>query len=71
MPKESVPITGVWVHRNFDHLNGELEVMVEIDGKWRSIQKHPPEGYISHITETRGMLAAPLADVESYKLHGD
>lgn len=62
--KEPVAITGVWVHRAFDHLGGKLEVMVEVDGVWRTVQEHggPEQGYISHITETAGILSAPRAD---------
>lgn len=60
MSKKPIEITGVWVHRAFDHLGGELEIRVEIDGVWRTIQSHPgPTGYISHITETAGIRSAP------------
>lgn len=69
--QEPVPITGVWVHRSFDHLGGGLEVMVEVDGVWRTVQQHsgPEHGYISHITEAAGIRAAPPADQHHQKDH--
>jgi hypothetical protein len=65
MPKEPVPVTAVWVHKNFPHLSGgRLDVYVETDGDWHHIQSHdrPDDGCISHITEIAGIRNAPVRD---------
>lgn len=63
MAKDVVNISGVWVHRTFDHLGGQLKILVEIDGEWRLLQTHDgPQEFISHITEVGGMLSAPVIE---------
>lgn len=57
---ETIAISGIWVRRAFPHLGGKLEIYVEVDGKWRRIQQHSAEGYISHITEVAGIEQAPV-----------
>jgi hypothetical protein len=59
----AVRITGIWVHRAFEHLGGELAVSVEINGMWHAIGKWPPHGPISHIIEPAGILRAPLDEL--------
>lgn len=58
---EPVAISGIWVRRQFDHLGGNLEILVEYEGRWRLIQEHPGpfQGMISHITEPAGIRSAP------------
>jgi hypothetical protein len=68
MSGEPVPVTGVWVHKNFPHIeDGKLDVYVEFDGNWHNIQEHehPDMGGISHITEVAGIRGAPVWDPES------
>lgn len=65
--QEPVPITGVWVRRDFAHLGGKLRVLVEVGGEWRLVQEHddepgPHQSHISHITEPAGILSAPVVE---------
>ncbi len=70
--KEAVPVSGVWVrtheHQERDRLGFDvmkwtiIEVLVEIDGKWRCVQTHQVrqiDQTISEITENAGMRKAP------------
>jgi hypothetical protein len=70
MPGEPVPVTGVWLHKNFPHLqDGKLDLYVEVEGNWRHIQEHehPDQGVISHITEVAGIRDAPVWDPDAEK----
>lgn len=69
--KEAVPVSGVWLRtrcipKSTDQNSAsewdEIEVLVEIEGQWRCIQKHTVlclDQTISHITENAGMRNAP------------
>jgi hypothetical protein len=60
MIQKVVPVTGVWVRREFEHLGGRLTVLVEVEGRWRALNTWAPEGHISHIYEPAGIVRAPL-----------
>jgi len=58
-PVKGVLVTGVWVRKDFGHLGGQIEVLVEVDGKWCSLDTWKnDDGCISHIFETAGILKA-------------
>lgn len=63
MSQPPVAVTGVWLRTAGGESGPDrrLEVLVEVDGKWRLIQSEPTNqfGEISHITEPAGILSAP------------
>ncbi len=57
-------VTGVWLRKATAHNGGQIEVLVELDGKWRKvIVDRADDGPISHIVETAGILRAPVDDL--------
>jgi hypothetical protein len=52
-------VTGVWLRSIGSDLGMNLEVLVEIDGKWRLVIEELADGNISHIVEEAGMANAP------------
>lgn len=60
MAQEPVPVSGIWLRKNFAHLGGEIEVLAEVDGVWRLLGTWPnDDGCISHIVEPAGIRSAP------------
>ncbi len=62
--KPGCEITGVWVRTAGQGRERRVEVLVELEGRFRLIQTHPEwaitSGEISHITEPAGMQRATL-----------
>lgn len=62
-PKKSVAVTGLWLRTG---RGGRLEVLAEIDRRWRLMRgngERYTEGEISHIWEVPGIERAPLDPV--------
>ncbi|MDP2270904.1 MAG: hypothetical protein Q8K32_09250 [Archangium sp.] len=62
MRQPPVGVTGVWLRTAGGEAGPRrLEVLVEVDGKWRLLQSEPTNhfGAISHITEPAGIELAP------------
>jgi hypothetical protein len=71
---DSVAITGVWLrtikhypgNERGEHETEDIEVLVEIDGRWRKVIEEisaDQGGPISHIVEVAGITKAPLDTV--------
>jgi hypothetical protein len=63
MPRSPpIAIEGVWCRKLGSGTDQRIEVLVEVDGKWRLIQTHRGltlDGELSHITEPGGIADAP------------
>ena len=57
-----ITITAVWLRTTGGENSGDVEVLVEIDGKWRLAIRDSTFGEISHIAEGNGVYKWPLAD---------
>lgn len=64
-----ITITAIWL-RNIDRHN--LEVLVEIDGKWRRAihDSFGPEESVSHIAEGNGAYQWPVVDKQCSRCAG-
>lgn len=60
-PRETVPITGVWLRREGDY----VLVCVEVDRKWVQVIKEHHDGSFSHICEPAGIRARALVPADS------
>lgn len=60
MINKDVRIQGVWLRNTMTKPLDEIEVLVEIDGKWRKAIVELNDGPISHICETSGIENAPF-----------
>lgn len=58
---KSIVIGGVWLRQTVDAGGPkDIEVLVEVDGKWRLCITEHPHGPVSHIIEPAGIAQSPL-----------
>jgi hypothetical protein len=57
--RDTVPVGGVWLTKKPEHLGGDIQLQVEIDGEWRLLGTWAnDDGPISHIIEPAGIRSA-------------
>jgi hypothetical protein len=54
MIPDTVPVSGVWLRK----IGNEVQVLFEVDEKWRLVVVEPEDGNYSHIVETEGILSS-------------
>lgn len=50
-----VPVEGIWLRR----IGNDLQVLAQVDGRWKLVIEELWDGNISHIVEYDGILHAP------------
>lgn len=58
----AIRVTGVWLQKDFSHLDNQIRVLVEVDGVWRLLGEWTnDDSCISHIVELSGIRSAAAA----------